>query len=149
MRIAGAAPRPTPAGDPAARGTPSWLAPVPPAPRFAPPQPDPDLTLLGPAVAPRTQAPRPPNGTPQVGGQLPVKSLRDAYPMIHRAPASPTRPHATQFDDRPASSVNFGAAFDMSGTVRRDAVVRRVALAVGIAIALLALIAIVVVLRRG
>ncbi|HEY0484195.1 MAG TPA: protein kinase [Kofleriaceae bacterium] len=138
--VAGAAPRPTPAGDPAAHGAPSWPAPVPSASRFAPPQPEnPDLTLLGPAVAPRTQAPRPPNGTPQVG-QLPVMNLRDAYPMIHRAPASPTRPHATPFDDRPASSVNFGAAFDMSGAMRRDTVVRRVALVVGIAVAVLALL---------
>jgi hypothetical protein len=100
---------------------------------------DPDATLVGQPMAPRTPAPRPrPSGTPQVGTPIPAKSLREAYPNLYRPAPSPSRPQANPFDDRPASSVNFGSAFDMSHVVRRDTVMRRVALAVAIAIALLA-----------
>jgi hypothetical protein len=102
---------------------------------------DPDATLIGQPMPPRTPVPWPrPSGTPQVGTPIPARNLRDAYPNLYRPAPSPSRPQANPFDDRPASSVNFGSAFDMSHVVRRDTVMRRVALAVAIAIALLAVL---------
>ena len=124
--------------------------PTPSAPRSFSADPDatipdvPDHTLIGPALAPRgpaslTPVPRRPNGTPRVDNQVPVTNLREAYPTIHRPAPSPTRPQQTAFDDRPASRLDFGPAFDMTRVVRRGALVRRVALAIGIAIAIIAL----------
>ncbi|HEX7842410.1 MAG TPA: hypothetical protein VF469_33285, partial [Kofleriaceae bacterium] len=102
---------------------------------------NPDTTLVGQLMPPRAPAARPrPSGTPHAGTPIPAKNLREAYPNIGRPVPSPTRPQAHRFDDRPASSVNFGSAFDMSNVVRRDALVRRVALAVGVAVALLVML---------
>jgi hypothetical protein len=120
--------------DPCTVPLPSRMTPVPIA---ADPETDPEATLIGPPVSPRAPAFRqPPTGTPQVGTPIPFKNLREAYPNIYRPAPSPSRPQPNAFDDRPASSIDFGSAFDMSHVVRRDALMRRVALAVGIAIAL-------------
>jgi eukaryotic-like serine/threonine-protein kinase len=128
-------------------------AAAPPVPRLTPSVPKaapvtPEVTLVGPLQAPRRPArPAPrarpsrprqrPSGTPQVDPRITTTNLREAYPTIHRSPPSPLRPQPTAFDDRPASSVGGGPVFDMSGTARRDAFVRYLALGVGVAIALL------------
>jgi serine/threonine-protein kinase len=118
------------------------------APRLTPsvprPPATPDATLVGPLLAPRPPAraaprvrpsrPRQrPSGTPQVDKRV-TTNLREAYPTIHRSPPSPLRPQASAFDDHPPSSVSSGPVFAMSGTVRRDAFVRYLALGVAIAI---------------
>jgi serine/threonine-protein kinase len=59
------------------------------------------------------------------------RSLREAYPTIHRPPPSPMRPSAV-FDDGRSSGI--GAVFDMSRAVRRDVIVRRLVIAVGLAV---------------
>jgi eukaryotic-like serine/threonine-protein kinase len=80
-----------------------------------------------------------PTGTPAVSAPAsatpaaPTTNLREAYPMIHRQPPSPTRPQPAM-DDRPASSV---VPFDMARAVRRDALVRRLAVVIGLAVAAL------------
>jgi hypothetical protein len=106
----------------------------------------PDTTLVGPLPtrlparpAPRVRRSSPsglrqrPSGTPQVSGRI-TTNLREVYPTIHRSPPSPLRPQPSAFDDHPPSSVSIGPVFDMSGTVRRDAFVRYLALGVAIAI---------------
>ncbi|HEX2689523.1 MAG TPA: serine/threonine-protein kinase [Kofleriaceae bacterium] len=72
-------------------------------------------------------------GTPPVGTPIvPIKNLRESYPTIHHPPPSPMRP--PQSRDRPITNV---APFDMAQTVRRDAVFRRLALVVSVAVAIL------------
>jgi serine/threonine protein kinase len=129
-------------------GHPSAPPVGPSTPRLTPsvPRPPvtPDATLVGPLPAPRPPArPAPrvrpsrprqrPSGTPQVDKRV-TTNLREVYPTIHRSPPSPLRPQPSAFDDHPPSSVSSGPVFAMSGTVRRDAFVRYLALAVAIAI---------------
>jgi hypothetical protein len=120
------------------------LTPVPmptPVPRFMPtPRHTPDSydsTRLARSPAERAapaarsrQRGTPPVGTPPVL----TKHLRKTDPALHRLPTSPTRPPASRLHDRPASSVGGIAPFDTARTVREDAVVRRLALAIGLAI---------------
>jgi serine/threonine-protein kinase len=99
-----------------------------------------NATLVGRPLADRAPDTRsrristPPAGTPVV----PTKNLREAYPTIHRPPPSAMRPPRA-FDDRATSTVTT-LPFDMARAVQRDAMVRRLALAIGIAIALLAVL---------
>jgi serine/threonine protein kinase len=99
-----------------------------------------NATLVGRPLddrAPATRSRRtsaPPATTPAV----PSKNLREAYPTIHRPAPSPMRPPRA-FDERASSTVTT-LPFDMAHTVQRDAMVRRLALAIGIAIALLAVL---------
>jgi hypothetical protein len=93
---------------------------------------DPDTTLLGPSGPERAAAPaRSQPITPYVAGQ----SLREAYPAIHQVPPSPLRPPLPQSGDRPASASSTIARFDMARTMRREAIVRRLALAISLVIA--------------
>jgi hypothetical protein len=106
------------------------------------PEPAPEPTLIGHlpmtrAPAPALVAPRRPTGTPQIEvPQLPSRNLREAYPAIHRPLPSPMRP-SSAFDDRRASSEGIGEVFDMSRVVRRDAIVRRVAVVLGLVVAII------------
>ena len=127
---------------PPKRASTPWMAPVlQPAPVVPPPTPiEYDATLVGQPATERAPAARPRRSStgPIVPGQ--GKSLREAYPTIHRPAPSPMRPPRSSFDDRPAPSMSTVAPFDMSRTAQRDAVVRRLALALGVAIALLAVL---------
>jgi hypothetical protein len=90
----------------------------------------------------------PPVGTPNV----PVKHLHQPNPASHQPTPAPLHPSLAPFGDRSAAPVGmapFGdhsaapvgmAPFDMAGTVRRGAVVRRLALGIGIAIMILAVL---------
>jgi len=102
-----------------------------------------DTTMVGPLLPPRSPARRArrqrqrPNGTPQIGALPTARSLREAYPTIHRSPPSPMQPRPTAFDDRPPSSVGTGKVFDMSSAVRRDAYVRHLLVGIAVAVAIL------------
>ena len=74
--------------------------------------------------------PRRQTGVSQIEPPAPNRNLRASYPTIHRLPPSPMRPSSV-FDER---SSGTGAVFDMSRVVRREAFLRRVAIAVGIAV---------------
>jgi serine/threonine-protein kinase len=80
------------------------------------------IPLVGSHTAPHAAVP----GTPAA----PITNLREAYPMIHLPAPSPMRPQPS-LDDRPAAA---NAPFDMARTVQRDALVRRLALVIGLAI---------------
>jgi eukaryotic-like serine/threonine-protein kinase len=128
---------------PPKRASTPWIPPVlQPAPGTQmPPTPiEYDATLVGQPATERAPAARPKRSStgPIVPGQ--GKSLREAYPTIHRPAPSAMRPPRSSFDDRPAPSMSSVMPFDMSRTAQRDAVVRRLALALGIAIALLAVL---------
>ncbi|HET9622474.1 MAG TPA: serine/threonine-protein kinase [Kofleriaceae bacterium] len=78
------------------------------------------------------QLPKPPAVAPAAA---PVSSnLREAYPTIHRQPPSPTRPPA--LDERSAAMAAV-RPFDMASSVRRNAQVRLIAIAVGVLVAVL------------
>jgi serine/threonine-protein kinase len=66
--------------------------------------------------------------------RVPTTNLRAAYPKIHLQPPSPTRPQPSVFDDRPASSIDIGVPFRATRRLRREVVVRRLALGVGLVI---------------
>jgi serine/threonine-protein kinase len=116
---------------------------VPPV--AVPPVATPPVTT-NPVITPITATPlngTPVNGTPVNGTavngtagtpRVPTTNLRAAYPKIHLQPPSPTRPQPSVFDDRPASSLDVVAPFEVTRKVRRDATFRRLALAVGLVI---------------
>jgi serine/threonine-protein kinase len=101
-----------------------------------------------PPVVRARQVGTPPVGTPNV----PVKHLHQPNPVSHQPTPAPLHPSLAPFGDRSAAPVGmapFGdhsaapvgmAPFDMAGTVRRGAVVRRLALGIGIAIMILAVL---------
>jgi len=103
-----------------------------------PPRHEPALdgsTVLG--HAPARTLPRPPGA--------PVANLREAYPAIARPAPSPMRPLPSPFDDRPGSSMRIPPFTGSRGT-RREIAIRRIAMAIGLAIALI--VALLLVLRR-
>ena len=103
------------------------------APSTMPAVYDPDATLLGPPGRERVApAARPKPIAPYVPGQ----NLREAYPALHQLPPSPMRPPLFPPGDRPASAGTI-ARFDMARTMRRDAIVRNIALVISLAIAAL------------
>jgi len=111
-----------------------------PAPSLAKPALlDLDATLvghLGPTRRPATL--QQPSGAALGTASMTARSLRDSYPTIHRPPPSPVRPAG--FDDRQTSAVSH-MPYDMSRAVRRDAAVRRLAVAIGIAVGIVVAIA--------
>jgi eukaryotic-like serine/threonine-protein kinase len=144
---------------PAAMPAPGAVAPRPARPTPAPPPPpvDHDATLIGhlPAVWPgATHRPQAigsaasaaidaqdvsTGAVPADGSPLPINSLRAAYPNIHRPPPSPMRPPTpSPFDDRPGSSVGVVRRYEMAPAVQRDSGLRRVALTISIALAIIA-----------
>jgi serine/threonine-protein kinase len=85
-------------------------------------------------VAPRIGTPA--TGVPHVAGPaIPSTNLREAYPAIARPAPSPMRPVPAPFDDRAAASVAVAplAPYDTA----QAALVRRIAMAVGVGIAVL------------
>jgi hypothetical protein len=72
----------------------------------------------------------PANGSP--------KNLREAYPTIHLPPPSPMRPPWSAFDDRPTTAICPLEPEEMVTIVRRGTTVRRLALAVSFAAAIVA-----------
>jgi serine/threonine protein kinase len=91
----------------------------------------PDTTLLGPSGPERTA---PPGRSQPITPYVPGQNLREAYPTIHQVPPSPSRPPLSSPGDRPASASTI-ARFDMARTMRREAIVRRIALAISLVIA--------------
>ena len=87
---------------------------------------DPDTTLLGPSGPERSG--------PAARSHAPGQNLREAYPTIHQVPPSPLRPPQSPLGDRPASASTI-ARFDMARTMHREAIVRRIALAISLVIA--------------
>ncbi|HEU4726531.1 MAG TPA: protein kinase [Kofleriaceae bacterium] len=65
---------------------------------------------------------------------VPVKSLREVYPKLGLAPPSPTRPVPTAFDDRPKSTAGTIVPYETARRMRRNAMIRLIALGVGAAI---------------
>jgi serine/threonine protein kinase len=80
------------------------------------------------SVARMRKTATPAAGTPFVSST----NLREAYPTIHHPPPSPM--HPPQTSERSTSTI---APFDMAQAVHRDAVFRRLALGVAIAIAII------------
>ncbi|HET7503711.1 MAG TPA: protein kinase [Kofleriaceae bacterium] len=137
-------------------GTPVVSAPLLPAPTGTIPplspavlDEDPDdldaLTLDPPSAAKirlldlDTPLEDPPSNVP-VGSApfVPVKSLREAYPKLGLAPPSPTRPIPTAFDDRPKSTAGTIVPYGTARRMRRNAMIRLIALGLGAAILTLA-----------
>jgi serine/threonine-protein kinase len=98
----------------------------------------------------RLAAPRPRNtGTTPLSG-TPNRTLREAYPTIHQAPPSATRPPLPAFDDLPTTLVGTAAQLiqlaqaghadnaDNAEPVRRDPAARWLAVGIAIAIMLIA-----------
>ncbi len=101
------------------------------APSTMPAVYDPDSTLLGPPGPERVA----PAARPQpIAPYIPGQNLREAYPTIHHLPPSPMQLPLAPPGDRPASASTI-ARFDMARTMRRDAIVRHMALAISLAIA--------------
>ena len=95
----------------------------------------------------RLAAPRPRNtGTTPLSG-TPNRTLREAYPTIHQAPPSATRPPLPAFDELPTTLVGTAAQLiqlaqagqpDNAEPVRRDPAARWLAVGIAIAIMLIA-----------
>ena len=79
------------------------------------------------------------------------RSLREAYPTIHLQPPSASRPPLAPFDDRPTTAIGTPGTITPNGKSRRmrhDPMVRHLALAIGIALAMVAAMVVAGALQR-
>ena len=76
------------------------------------------------------------NVTPLAG--TPMKSLREAYPMIHQPPPSAMRPPQPAFDELPTALVGSVVQVEPAPTGTRDPTTRRLMVGICVALALIA-----------